>query len=223
MSEEDIVEADHREGLDEPEEQGLRWWQPPSAVQAVAMVAALLFLGGVIGTALANDDVPLLHRTSVDEGFAQDMIVHHDQGLSIAGIALQRAEEAPTKHAATEVLIFQAREVGVMQTWLKDWGVAEDGDRRTGMGWMGVPTKLENMPGMASKADLGRLGRAEGVEADRLFYVLMIAHHRGAIHMADYAAKHAKEPRVRDLAEVIARSQAVEIREYQVALGRLGR
>ena len=50
----------------------------------------------------------------------------------------------------------------------------------------------------------------------------MIAHHRGGVDMAEYAARHAEDPRVRRLAEVMADVQAKEIREYEIELDRLG-
>jgi uncharacterized protein (DUF305 family) len=40
--------------------------------------------------------------------------------------------------------------------------------------------------------------------------------------MAQYAAENASDPRVRELADRMARYQAIEVREYQMAQERLG-
>jgi len=198
-----------------------RWWEPPSAFQAIAMVVALLFLGGAFSWALttrADNAEP----SAVDVGFAQDMITHHFQALQISFVALERATEASTRSYAQEVVLFQAREIGIFDTWLQDWRKPEDGDRPTVMGWMGMPIPREEMPGLATDAELEELQQATGLNADRLFFELMTAHHLGGIHMATYAAQHGDEARVRELAALFARTQQIEVREYEAAIERLG-
>lgn len=185
------------------------------------MVAALLFLGATVGWFVAdrsNNAGP----SAVDEGFAQDMIIHHSQALSIAVPAMERATEPATRSFAKEVVILQMREIGIFQTWLEDWRRAEDGDRQTAMDWMGTPTPVSDMPGLASEAELEALDQATGRAVDRQFFDLMSAHHQGGIHMAEYAAERGNEKRVTELASQIARNQRIEMREYQAALGRMG-
>jgi uncharacterized protein (DUF305 family) len=55
-----------------------------------------------------------------------------------------------------------------------------------------------------------------------LFLTLMIDHHRGGVHMASYAAEHAGDEDVRQLAARIARNQEMEIEELEVAGARYG-
>jgi uncharacterized protein (DUF305 family) len=50
----------------------------------------------------------------------------------------------------------------------------------------------------------------------------MTDHHRGGIHMAQYAAEHAKDLRVRSLAERMATTQQGEIGDFERAAKRLG-
>ena len=87
---------------------------------------------------------------------------------------------------------------------------------------MGMSTSLGGMPGMATDAELDSLQSAAGREVDRLFLHLMREHHRGGVHMASFAARHAKDGRVRGLAARIARNQQLEVAEYSDALRRLG-
>ena len=67
-----------------------------------------------------------------------------------------------------------------------------------------MPVEARSMPGLATDDDLARLRDAEGTDFDRLFLTLMAAHHEGGVHMADYAADHAADPRVRSLAALMA-------------------
>jgi uncharacterized protein (DUF305 family) len=78
------------------------------------------------------------------------------------------------------------------------------------------------MPGMATPADLDRLRGAQGLEADDLFSQLMIHHHEGGIHMADFAATGAETSNIRNFARGIAASQRSEIGEINAVRARLG-
>jgi uncharacterized protein (DUF305 family) len=48
-----------------------------------------------------------------------------------------------------------------------------------------------------------------------MFLDLMTAHHRGGVEMANHAAAHAADPRVRTLAGRMASVQTSEIDEYE--------
>jgi len=78
------------------------------------------------------------------------------------------------------------------------------------------------MPGLQSEAQIEALRAATGREADRLFLTMMADHHRGGIHMAEYAADHASQHKVRDLAQLMVTNQSSEVREYQLTAQRLG-
>ena len=94
-----------------------------------------------------------------------------------------------------------------------------DPEREDAMAWMGHPVPVNAMVGMQSPADIDRLaGPADEQARSELFLELMIDHHRGAVHMAEYAAEHATTAKVRDFALVTAANQAKEIREYELAL-----
>ena len=53
------------------------------------------------------------------------------------------------------------------------------------MAWMGMPTPVDQMPGMATEAQLEELAASSGAAADELFVELMAAHHAAASHMAE--------------------------------------
>lgn len=109
-----------------------------------------------------------------------------------------------------------------MEALLEDWGQWPFPQDRTAMEWMGMSTAPADMPGMQTEAKIQQLADAKGTDVDALFIPMMIDHHRGGVHMAEYAAQHASDPRVRDLAQRIVTQQSGEIADFQRAAKRLG-
>jgi uncharacterized protein (DUF305 family) len=67
------------------------------------------------------------------------------------------------------------------------------------------------MPGLATAAQIEELRTLRGVDAERRFLELMIAHHEGAVEMADAALARASNDDVVRLAQSIVDSQTSEI------------
>jgi uncharacterized protein (DUF305 family) len=188
----------------------------------IALAAALIFLGGAFGYLIGvrGSEAP---SSSVDVGFLNDMSDHHDQAVTMALLALERSEDQVVLGFAQDVLVFQRSELGAMSVYLADQGAtrASFDPERTAMEWMGMPTTLSSMPGMATDEDLALLQAAEGEAFDLLFLELMGAHHEGGIHMSEFAAANAEDPRVRALAGRMAENQTIEVREYESYADRL--
>lgn len=159
---------------------------------------------------------------SVDVGFMQDMIQHHEQAVQLGILGSENASDRDVVHFAREAIVAQQYEIGYMEAILEDWGDGLGDPDGEVMRWMDMPTTLDQMPGMASDDDLAAFRDARGADADAAFLRLMSEHHRGGIHMAEYAADHASDERVVSLAERMARNQAAEIREYAAHAERLG-
>ncbi|HVF14576.1 MAG TPA: DUF305 domain-containing protein, partial [Acidimicrobiales bacterium] len=154
---------------------------------------------------------------SVDVGFLQDMISHHEQAVEMSNIELAGGAEPDIEAFAREILAFQAYEIGVMEGLLAEWG-HHPGDRsETAMAWMGEPAPVDGMPGLATEDELDLLGRAQGHAVDSLFVALMQDHHRGGIHMAAYAEERAADGSVRALAARMARNQRIDVAELDAA------
>lgn len=189
------------------------WWR----VALVAIAATLLAVAGWI--ALTDDGQP--DPESVDVGFLQDMRSHHDQAVLMSMIYLNRPDIDPGLYTmATEVLLSQQMEIGIFVEVLRSFGAAEENSTGVSMAWMDTPVPLDAMPGMASEESLEALKQSSGTAADQLFTELMIAHHEGGIHMAQYAADHAGQDRTRSIAEAVVRNQTSEIAELNAALER---
>jgi uncharacterized protein (DUF305 family) len=98
---------------------------------------------------------------------------------------------------------------------LRAFGANLTNESDTAMRWMNEPTPIDRMPGLASDADINKLLASKGTDADKLFVALMVAHHQGGIHMAQYAVAHANVPEVRRFASSMVTGQTDEISEMR--------
>jgi uncharacterized protein (DUF305 family) len=199
---------------DEPRSGGFSLWK------LVVLGLACAFLGGAVVWAATRPDEP--DAATVDVGFYQDMISHHEQALQMALYELDNGSDPTVRSFAEEILNFQAYEIGRMDQSLREWGIRRENRPELAMTWMGMPVPLAEMPGLASDDDMARLRDARGAEADALFLELMAEHHRGGIHMAEFASQHADDQAVRNLSGWMAYNQAVEINEFIAAAERAG-
>ncbi|MBI4939576.1 MAG: DUF305 domain-containing protein [Actinobacteria bacterium] len=141
-----------------------------------------------------------------DVEFAQGMIPHHEQAIEMADLALKNASSAQVKDLATQIKAAQDPEIQTMRGWLKTWGAEED---MAGMDHSGMD--MGGMPGTMSDDDMKKLGAAKGAEFDRMWLQLMIAHHQGALTMANQELATTADPKVKTLAEAIVSGQTKEI------------
>lgn len=190
-----------------------------SWAQIAAVVAVATFFGGAVGYFVGTDRPP--GAGSVEVGFYRDMTTHHDQAIQMALLELSNGENTTVRSFAQEIVIFQRWEMGRMHEQLLEWG-ADLGPQGTAMAWMGMPVDPAAMPGLASVEQMAKLRSAQGADADALFLDLMAEHHRAGAAMAAYAVDKTDDDGVRDLAEAMARNQAVEIAEFRQTAERLG-
>ena len=186
----------------------------------LAGFVAMFLAGAVVFAWQQSADQP--DPNEVDIGFADDMRTHHLQGVTLSLAYLEDGADPTLRQMANEIVIVQAGESRLMGQWLEDWG-NPDLDLDNAMEWMGMaPVPQTEQPGMASEAELAELEAAEGDELDDLFSSLMIAHHRGGQHMAQYAVDHGSEEVVTDLAQAIVTTQQSEVAEMNLRREALG-
>jgi uncharacterized protein (DUF305 family) len=193
----------------------LRW------VLLAVIAVGLVLLGGGLAVALGigrGEATP--GADSVDVGFSRDMAGHHLQGVEMANLALQRSADDGVRTLAFDISATQTNQVGRMQGWLVLWGRPLTGGEA--MAWMGDSGHTGHdmsgtdmgasglMPGMATEEELANLRALSGQDFDLEFLRLMIRHHQGGADMAAYAAEHAGQDAVRDLARSILVSQSTE-------------
>lgn len=138
--------------------------------------------------------------------FAQMMIPHHEQAVELAGFASTRTSNPDVIDLASRIAEAQQPEIDLMASWLTETG----SDKEMG--------HAMHMPGVVSDADMDAIRSAQGPEFDALFLTHMIAHHEGAIDMANDVLGTTENPEVKALAEEIIATQTAEIAEMKALL-----
>ncbi|MGW4648443.1 DUF305 domain-containing protein [Kitasatospora sp. NPDC004289] len=142
---------------------------------------------------------------ATDLAFVQGMIPHHRQALEMAELAGSRAAAPEVKQLAEQIRKAQDPEITTMSGWLTTWGeqVPQAGGVHSGHG--------AGASGMMSEAEMASLGEATGAAFDKAFLKLMVAHHTGAVTMAEEEkAKGAFGP-AKELAGAVITGQSAEI------------
>lgn len=151
-------------------------------------------------------------HNQADVMFSMMMIPHHAQAIEMSDLILAKTGVAAEVTAlARQIKAAQAPEIAQMRGWLAGWGLSAP---PTQAGMAGMPGM-----GMVSEADMTKLKAADGAEAQRLFLTGMIAHHEGAIDMAEDVLRDGVNAEVKTLAQAIITSQQAEIATMRQLLG----
>jgi uncharacterized protein (DUF305 family) len=189
------------------------------AVIGVAVLVIAVAGGYLLGHRSSTSSSP----SAVDVGFANDMSIHHQQAVTMAGYERDNSTNPTLKTLAFDIETSQQYQIGEMTGWLDSWGLVRTS--QASMGWMGGAAHLESdglMPGMATPTQLNTLLTLHGKALDVLFLQLMIHHHQGGVVMAHYVAVHASAPYVRALAQAMYVAQSSEIVQMEQALRQMG-
>ena len=156
----------------------------------VALIMSISLLSGCAAAPQTNSEF-----SSEDINFAEMMIPHHEQAIVMSEIALTNSSSEEILALAQEIKDAQSPEIELMKSWTSVGSSAH-------MGHM--------MDGMLSESQIQQLRDSEGATFDRLFLEGMIAHHEGAITMAQkVTGSNNKE--VAALAAAIIEAQEKEI------------
>lgn len=194
------------------------------ALSATAVAAVIALTGCSTGT---GEDMPGMDHSasattsqttavtggehnSADTMFAQMMIPHHEQAVEMSEIMLAKTGLDPKiETLSQEIKAAQAPEIQKMTAWLTGWGEPT------------ATSGSHGMDGMMTESDLDKLTAAQGTELSKLFLTQMIAHHEGAVKMADTEVTDGKNADAVALAKDIVSSQESEIKEMQDLLATL--
>lgn len=149
----------------------------------VAIITGLIIVIGFQFVNKNEDEMPMSHMghglsqtkefSGADIMFAQMMIPHHEQALLMSGFAETRSSNEEVKKLARQIYAEQEPEIAQMKLWLEKTNSSMDMGHDMGMNGMLTDSEIEAMKSATGKA------------YDRLFLEGMIAHHEGAIHMAE--------------------------------------
>ncbi|WP_084546213.1 DUF305 domain-containing protein [Glycomyces arizonensis] len=198
-----------------------RLWQRPAvliAIAAVLMLGAGFAIGWVSATSTPGNDSP-------EAGFARDMQTHHQQAVAMAMYEWQNGEDEAMRAIAYDIATSQSAEIGMMRSWLREWGVQMSSGEP--MSWAGeghVHDMEDNgglMAGMATDEEMAEFKQLTGYEADVMFANLMIDHHIGGIAMAEAIVDLSDNETVVDAASRMITVQKSDIANMQGHLDNL--
>lgn len=184
-----------------------------TAIASATLLASLALTGCTINIAGNDGNNGMMGNnssefSSTDIMFAQMMIPHHQQAVDMGTLAETRASNPEVKALAAKIKSEQAPEITQMKGWLTKAGAPLEMGHHMGM------------DGMLSDAEMTALENANGAEFDRLYVEGMIAHHEGAIQMAQMVVK-SNNAEAKALGEAIISSQTKQIADMKVLLGKL--
>ena len=188
-------------------------------------ITAVLMAGAFLFTACGGHDMSDMSTGSTDTNvtdsergfnyadimFAQMMIPHHEQAIELADMALDPTLMASeqVKALASQIKNAQDPEIDLMAQWLDEW--------EQPLMDMSVDHSM-TMEGMLSVDELGAIGQMNGEEFDQAWIGAMIAHHKGAIEMANTVKAEGESALVQELADAIIEAQKSEIDTLELLL-----
>lgn len=142
------------------------------------------------------------HDTAMqDRMFADAMSKHHEDGIKMGRMALDKAQSAELRAMAQKMIDDQSREITQMQS------LRGDGPRTT-------MDEMKKMPGMMPESqkqrDMARLEAAQGKEFDRAFTEIVAKHHASAITMARDELRNGSNAGLKEIANNIVEKQSEE-------------
>ena len=182
---------------------------------AVIAATTAVAIGGCSSTKESNSLF-----NDADAMFAQMMIPHHEQAIVLA----EMAENSPSGASpevtslAAQIKSAQGPEVELMKSFLTQWDVPDVDPGLMDHGSMDHGSKMK---GMLSVEELAKLSTLSGKVFDKEWMLAMIAHHEGAIEMAQTVEQSGKNLEVQALAKTIISGQQVEIDQMKSMLANL--
>ena len=143
-----------------------------------------------------------------DAMFLAMMIPHHEQAVEMSKLAATNGASPEVQKLASTIAAAQAPEITQMQGLLQAAGALGEIGKHTG-----------HMDGLLSEEQINELRNARGADFDRLYLEGMIAHHEGAIAMAQNVIDSGGNPAVVTLAQTIIDAQTSEISQIKQLLG----
>lgn len=160
----------------------------------------------------SSDGITAEHNDA-DVTFAQMMTIHHEGALEMSALAVDMANSGDVKDLAATIEAAQGPEIELMENWLKAWGEPLEPSGHEAMDHGGM-----DMNGMSQEQVMAELQQTSGPEFDNQFLTAMIAHHEGAVMMAEEELQAGENADALELAQRIIDAQETEIIQMQQLL-----
>ena len=158
-------------------------------------------------------------HNSADIDFAVGMIPHHAQALDMVEMAADRPLDPEVAELASAVGAAQGPEIETLTTWLETWEEDVPDVDAMSAKEMEDMEGMDGMEGMMSAMSMRQLRNAPDEAFQDVWLALMLAHHKGAVAMADAEIAQGENPDAIALAEDIRDSQSAEIETMQSLIG----
>ncbi|CCD85410.1 conserved membrane protein of unknown function [Bradyrhizobium sp. ORS 285] len=171
---------------------------------AVGGVAIVAVLGSVAALGTLGHQLPWMGTDRAgDQDYMRHMSAHHRQGITLARLGADRAQDPELKALARLMVASQEGENRIFDAWWQSWF-------DTAMPACSTQ-ELGEMPGYLSDAQLDEISNAKPDQFDATFVRLMSLHHAGAVRMADREWQGRGDMRLRIMAHAIRHQQQGEI------------
>jgi uncharacterized protein (DUF305 family) len=181
-------------------------------VISVLILAVVFLLAGNSGKSMdhsghgaSSKDESSAEYSADEIMFAQMMIPHHEQAVTMSELALTNTTNPEVLALAIAIRDAQGPEIMQMQSWIGDQGGHDGGSHDMEMG------------GMLTAEELETLASLKGEAFDQFFLASMIAHHEGALDIVDMI-NDSTNSEVKTLAANIVKSQSAEIEAMKALL-----
>ncbi|MBA4137008.1 MAG: hypothetical protein C0518_06810 [Opitutus sp.] len=188
-------------------------------VALAAIAAAAIFAVPALAKDSMMKSLEGLKGPDFDHTFVSHMIEHHQQGVMMAEMAVQRAQRSEVKQFAQKTIQEQQKEIEALE--------AMHGGRSSGhasshsqSGALSANSDTSHhgkgSDHQAMKHEMmTKLERAQGPEFDRQFVETMTQHHQMAVEMAKLAERRASAPEVKSFAEKTVTHQQEGIKQLK--------
>ena len=174
-------------------------------------------VGIILGILIAPVFAPMMSwngrmmGSQIDSHFIEQMIPHHEDAITMANLALTRAEHPEIKILADNIIKAQSEEIDQMKEWYQSWFGNDVSNISSSMGQgMGM---MMNGGMMGNETDIKTLESAGSF--DKEFIEQMIPHHQMAVMMGQMLLRSTNRPEMKQLAENIITSQTREINQMR--------
>ncbi|MFZ2512036.1 MAG: DUF305 domain-containing protein [Gordonia sp. (in: high G+C Gram-positive bacteria)] len=200
--------------------------RPAVTVLAVATLAAIALIGGIMVRPLVIDDSRDQQPTlsAVEVAFLQDMTAHHQQATEMGKLIDRDGIDPAVRNLGRQIATSQQFELGTMSGWLRL--VGEPLNNPVPMAWMTryagtgqddhhasavlTDDAAHQMPGMSTPDEVAALGSLPPTEAENRFLIQMQRHHYGGIAMAQDLTARVPDGIVAQLAASMISNQSKE-------------
>ncbi len=170
-------------------------------------ITGMMRMMGMRSTNIQSDT---MMSTNMDQHFIEQMIPHHEDAITMARFAQEKAKRPEIKNLANAIVDAQSTEIDDMKNRYEDWYGEEVPQDKNVMGGHGMMGKSGTHMGMmGDETDMVRLENA--ADFDKAFIEEMIPHHQMAVMMATMLKNGTQRNEMRELADNIIQSQSDEI------------